>query len=96
MSWIFHLMAQNPYARDRMLAEIDDVQGGRRICIGLSFALMEVVLMAAAIMSQSFIFDVVGDHPVELEATLTSRPKRGVHVIAHRREGPADERSTGR
>jgi cytochrome P450 len=69
--------------------------GGRRICIGQSFALMEMVLMAA-IMSQRFVFDVFTVHPVELEATLTLRPKHGLHVIAHRREGPADEGSTDR
>lgn len=59
--------------------------GGRRICIGQSFALMEMVLMAA-IMSQRFTFDVVPGFPVEWEATLTLRPKHGLHVIAHRRE----------
>ena len=59
--------------------------GGRRVCIGQSFALMEMVLMAS-IMSQRFTFDVLSEHPVELEATLTLRPKRGVHVIARRRE----------
>jgi cytochrome P450 len=59
--------------------------GGRRICIGQSFALMEMVLMAA-VMSQRFTFDLVGDHAVELEATLTLRPKHGLHVIAHERE----------
>ena len=59
--------------------------GGRRICIGQSFALMEMVLMAA-IISQRFTFDVHPDHPVELEATLTLRPKHGVHVIGHSRE----------
>jgi cytochrome P450 len=59
--------------------------GGRRVCIGQSFALMEMVLMAA-IMSQRFTFDVLYEHPVELEATLTLRPKRGVHVIARSRE----------
>jgi cytochrome P450 len=59
--------------------------GGRRICIGQSFALMEMVLMAA-IMSQRFTFDLVPDHAVELEATLTLRPKHGLRVIAHRRE----------
>jgi cytochrome P450 len=68
--------------------------GGRRVCIGQSFALMEMVLMAS-IMSQRFTFD-LSDHPVELEATLTLRPKHGVHVIARTREGPADVRSTGR
>jgi cytochrome P450 len=58
--------------------------GGRRICIGQSFALMEMVLMAA-IMSQRFTFDLAPGYPVELEATLTLRPKRGVHVIGSRR-----------
>lgn len=61
--------------------------GGRRICIGQSFALMEMVLMAA-IMSQRYTFDVCPDHPVELEATLTLRPKHGLRVVAHRRESP--------
>jgi cytochrome P450 len=59
--------------------------GGRRICIGQSFALMEMVLMTT-IMSQKFTFDVCPDYPVELEATLTLRPKHGLHVVAHRRE----------
>jgi cytochrome P450 len=59
--------------------------GGRRICIGQSFALMEMVLMTV-IMSQRFTFDVCPDPPVELEATLTLRPKHGLHVIAQRRE----------
>lgn len=54
--------------------------GGRRICIGQSFAMMEMVLMAA-IMSQRFTFDLAPGPPVELEATLTLRPKDGVHVI---------------
>jgi len=69
--------------------------GGRRICVGQSFALMEMVLMAA-VMSQRFTFDLVPDHAVELEATLTLRPRHGLRVIAHRREGPAGERSTDR
>jgi cytochrome P450 len=59
--------------------------GGRRICIGQSFALMEMVLMAA-IMSQRFTFDLAPGQPVELEATLTLRPRNGVHVIASRRQ----------
>jgi cytochrome P450 len=60
--------------------------GGRRICIGQSFALMEMVLMAA-IMSQRFTFDLVPGHQVELESTLTLRPKHGVQVVGRRREG---------
>jgi cytochrome P450 len=59
--------------------------GGRRICIGQSFALMEMVLMTA-IMSQRFTFDLVPGHRVELEATLTLRPKHGVKVVVHERE----------
>ena len=58
--------------------------GGRRICIGQSFALMEMVLMAA-IMSQCFTFELAPGRPVELEATLTLRPKHGVQVIARSR-----------
>jgi cytochrome P450 len=72
-------------AKDRPRSAYLPFGGGRRICIGQSFALMEMVLMAA-IMSQRFTFDVCPTHPVELEATLTLRPKHGLHVIAHRRE----------
>lgn len=58
--------------------------GGRRICIGQSFALMEMVLIAA-IMSQRFTFDLAPGHEIELEATMTLRPKHGVHVVGSRR-----------
>lgn len=72
-------------AKDRPRSAYLPFGGGRRICIGQSFALMEMVLMAA-IMSQRFTFDVAPGFPVELEATLTLRPKHGLHVIARRRE----------
>jgi cytochrome P450 len=58
--------------------------GGRRVCIGQSFALMEMVLMTA-ITSQRFTFDLQPDSRVELEATLTLRPKHGLPVIGRRR-----------
>jgi cytochrome P450 len=58
--------------------------GGRRICIGTSFALMETTLIAA-MMSQRFVYDLVPGHPVEPEATLTLRPRHGVKMIARRR-----------
>ena len=59
---------------------------GRRICCSAAvLALMKMVL-TAAIMSQRVTFDVLPDHPVELEATLTLRSKRRVHVIARRGE----------
>jgi len=31
------------------------------------------------------IIDLMPGHPIELEATLTLRPKQGVHVVARRR-----------
>jgi cytochrome P450 len=58
--------------------------GGRRICIGSSFALMEGTLITA-MMSQAFVYDLVPGHPVEPEATLTLRPRRGVKMVARRR-----------
>jgi len=45
---------------------------------------MEMVLIAA-IMSQRFTFDLAPGHVVEQEATLTLRPKHGVHVIGSSR-----------
>ena len=58
--------------------------GGRRVCIGTSFALMEATLITA-MMSRSFVYDLKPGHPVEPEATLTLRPRHGVKVIARRR-----------
>jgi cytochrome P450 len=74
-----------PPDRDRHRSAYLPFGGGRRICIGQSFALMEMVLMAA-IMSQRFTFDLAPGYPVELEATLTLRPKNGIHVIGSRRK----------
>lgn len=74
-----------PPDKDRPRSAYLPFGGGRRICIGQSFALMEMVLMAA-IMSQRFTFDLASGHPVELEATLTLRPKNGIHMIGKRRK----------
>lgn len=71
-------------ARDRPRSAYLPFGGGRRICIGQSFALMEMVLIAA-IMSQRFVFDLAPGHHVEPEATLTLRPKHGLHLIGSRR-----------
>lgn len=62
--------------------------GGRRICIGSSFALMEATLITA-MMSRHFTYDVVPGHPVEPEATLTLRPRYGIQMVARRRS-PAE------
>lgn len=58
--------------------------GGKRVCIGQSFAVMEAVL-ATAILSQRFVFDAKPGHPVCPEATLTLRPRYGLPMIARRR-----------
>jgi cytochrome P450 len=58
--------------------------GGRRVCIGSSFALMETTLITA-MLSQRYVFDLVPGHTVEPEATLTLRPRRGVRMIGRRR-----------
>lgn len=58
--------------------------GGRRICIGSSFALLEATLITA-MMSQRFAFDLVPGHRVEPEATLTLRPRYGLRMIGRRR-----------
>ncbi len=59
--------------------------GGRRVCIGSSFATIEATLIAA-VMSQRFVFDLVPGHPVEPEATLTLRPRHGLKMVARRRQ----------
>lgn len=58
--------------------------GGRRVCIGQSFALMEMVAIAAA-MSQRFVFDIAPGHPVEPAQSLTLRPLHGLWMVAKRR-----------
>lgn len=58
--------------------------GGKRVCIGTSFALMETTLITA-MMSQRFTYDLVPGHPVEREATLTLRPRYGIKMVARRR-----------
>lgn len=77
-------MGDTPKARHR--SAYLPFGGGRRVCIGTSFALMETTLMTA-MMSQRFIYDLVPGHPVEPEATLTLRPHHGVKMIARRRDG---------
>lgn len=59
--------------------------GGRRVCAGKSFAVIEGALITA-MMSRRFSFDVVPGFPVEPEATLTLRPRHGLKMIARRRD----------
>jgi cytochrome P450 len=58
--------------------------GGRRVCIGKSFALLEMT-MIAALMSRRFTYEVAPGHRVKPEATLTLRPRYGLKMVAKRR-----------
>jgi cytochrome P450 len=58
--------------------------GGRRICAGKAFALIEGTLITA-LMSRSFVYDLEPGHPVAPEATLTLRPRYGLKMVARRR-----------
>jgi cytochrome P450 len=58
--------------------------GGRRVCAGKAFALIEGTLVTA-LMSRRFVYDLKPGHPVEPEATLTLRPRYGLKMVARRR-----------
>ena len=64
---------------------------GPRICIGQHFAMMEAVLILAAV-ARCYRLSLVPGHRLELVPSITLRPGSGVRVVAHdRREscGPA-------
>jgi len=62
--------------------------GGPRVCVGASFAMMEVTLLLSMI-QQRFHLGIVPGHPIEIFASVTLRPKYGIRVIPQRRA--ADE-----
>ncbi|KAM3098583.1 cytochrome P450 [Phormidesmis sp. 146-35] len=53
---------------------------GPRICIGKSFALMEAALILATI-AQKFQLELVSDQAIELQPSITLRPKHGIQVV---------------
>ena len=55
--------------------------GGRRVCAGKSFAVLEGTLVTA-LMSRRFTFELVPGFPVVPEATLTLRPRHGLRMTA--------------
>ena len=57
---------------------------GPRVCIGASFAMMEMILVLATI-GQRFRLQLVPDHPVEVYPAMSLRPKDGVKVILRNR-----------
>ena len=60
--------------------------GGPRVCIGNTFALMEGILLLAAI-RQRFTLRLVSDAPLELLPAITLRPKHGVAMRLSARQG---------
>lgn len=71
-------------ATERPRAAYAPFGGGRRICIGLQFALLEATMLAAAT-SQRYILDPVPGHVVEEEGLTTLRPKGGLPMVIRRR-----------
>jgi cytochrome P450 len=57
---------------------------GPRVCIGASFAMMEMILVLATI-GQRFRLQLVPDHPVETYPAMSLRPKDGVKVTVYPR-----------
>lgn len=58
---------------------------GRRVCIGQSFALMEMVAVVATL-SQRLVFDLAPGAVVTPKQSLTLRPAHGVPVVVRRRD----------
>ncbi|MDP9381507.1 MAG: cytochrome P450, partial [Chloroflexota bacterium] len=58
--------------------------GGPRQCIGAGFALMEMQLVLATL-AQRFRLRLVPGHPVEVQPTVTLRPRFGLRMTVHPR-----------
>ena len=58
--------------------------GGPRACIGVSFAMMEIILCLATI-GQKFRLELVADHPVSIFPAMSLRPKDGIKVVVKSR-----------
>jgi cytochrome P450 len=94
-SWAAHRGVLNPaFSRrhlgelvDSMIDPIEDVTTALAADVGLDMheTMVEATLLMAATVRQRFTFDLMPGHPVELEATLTLRPKHGVHMMGRRR-----------
>lgn len=67
--------------------------GGPRVCVGAAFAMMEATLLLA-MMQQKYRLEIVPDHPIEIFASVTLRPKYGIRVIPHRRTADKNQALT--
>jgi cytochrome P450 len=59
--------------------------GGPRVCIGASFAMMEIILCLATI-GQKFRLEIDQDHPVSIFPAMSLRPKDGIKVVVRSRQ----------
>ena len=57
---------------------------GPRVCVGASFAMMEMILVLATI-GRRFRLELDPNHAVEVYPAMSLRPKDGVHVTIHAR-----------
>ena len=69
--------------------------GGPRLCIGNSFALMEMALTLATI-AQQYRFRLVEGHPVVPLASITLRPRHGIRVTLESRSAKSRVAVDGR
>jgi cytochrome P450 len=60
--------------------------GGRRVCVGQGFAMLNATLLAAMI-AQRYRFDFVPGSKIVLDPTVTVRPLHGIPMTIHRRRG---------
>lgn len=58
--------------------------GGPRVCIGAGFAMMEAVLLLATV-AQRFRLTLSSEHPIEMQPSVTLRPKHGIKMTLHER-----------
>jgi cytochrome P450 len=58
--------------------------GGRRVCIGAGFSIMEATLITA-MCAQRFRFDLTPDAHIVPETTITLRPRHGLPMTLHHR-----------
>jgi cytochrome P450 len=72
--------------------------GGPRICIGNSFAMLEVILVLAAL-APRFRFELIAPEHVKPWPSVTLRPAAGIPAIIHHRDsalcGPGQRQATG-
>ena len=57
--------------------------GGSRHCIGSSFAMMEATVLLAVLMQRCH-FELVPEHPIELQPAVTLRPRHGIRAVIQR------------